>query len=265
MATATGFPDGSEDVPKPAPVLTPTGYALLGLLMFAGRTDTAVTAYELKQRADRTLRYYWVAPAMSQVYSEVNRLVAAGLVAAVPDAAVPDAVAQDAAVPDAATQDAAVPVPAEPPGRRTTRYVITDAGDRALREWLTATPADFPVLKHPVALRLLMGHLSDPATVGALLDDYVAALADRRRDLAGVRELLGDRAEVRYPAMVADWGLAYYDAEARIVAELRERVAADLDGDQRTGTGPGAGPGPGQDAGPGAEPTAGPGAGPGPG
>lgn len=205
MATATGFPDGSAGAPEPTPTLSPTGYALLGLLMFAGRTDTAVTAYELKQRADRTLRYYWVAPAMSQVYTEVNRLVGAGLVAAVD--------------------------PAGPPGRRTTRYVITDAGDAALREWLTRTPADFPVLKHPVALRLLMGHLSDPATVGAMLDDYVAALADRRRDLAGVRELLGDREEVRYPAMVADWGLAYYDAEARIVAELAERVAADLRGD----------------------------------
>lgn len=204
MATATGFPDGSGDGREPSPTLTPTGYALLGLLMFAGRTDTAVTAYELKQRADRTLRYYWVAPAMSQVYSEVNRLVAAGLVAAAD--------------------------PSGPPGRRTTRYVITDAGDAALRAWLTQTPVDFPVLKHPVALRLLMGHLSDPATVGAMLDAYRAALADRRRDLAGVRELLGDREEVRYPAMVADWGLAYYDAEARIVAELAERVAADLEG-----------------------------------
>lgn len=245
MATATGFPDGSGADPGPRPTLTPTGYALLGLLMFAGRTDTAVTAYELKQRADRTLRYYWVAPAMSQVYSEVNRLVAAGLVAAVPDPAVPDP-----AVPDPSVPDPVSPVPVAPPGRRTTRYAITDAGDRVLREWLTATPADFPVLKHPVALRLLMGHLSDPATVGGMLDDYVAALADRRRDLAGVRELLGDRTEVRYPAMVADWGLAYYDAEARIVAELRERVAADLDGEERPGTGPDGGPGAGPDAGP---------------
>jgi DNA-binding PadR family transcriptional regulator len=238
MATATGFPDGSGAVPEPVPALTPTGYALLGLLMFAGRTDTAVTAYELKQRADRTLRYYWVAPAMSQVYSEVNRLVAAGLVAAVPD-------------------------PSGPPGRRTTRYAITDAGDRALREWLTATPADFPVLKHPVALRLLMGHLSDPATVGSMLDDYVAALADQRRDLAGVRELLGDRAEVRYPAMVADWGLAYYDAEARIVAELRDRVAADVDAADPGAADPGAADPGAADPGapdPGAEGRTGPGA-----
>lgn len=205
MAEATGFPDGSGQAPDgtPAPSPTPTGYALLGLLMFAGRTDTTVTAYELKQRADRTLRYYWVAPAMSQVYSEVARLEAAGLVRALPDAA-------------------------GPPGRRTTRYAITDAGDRTLRAWLAETPAEFPVLKHPVALRLLMGHLVDPATVRDMLDDYVAALAERRRDLSGVRDMLGDRAEVRYPAMVADWGLAYYDAEERIVTELRERVVRDL-------------------------------------
>jgi DNA-binding PadR family transcriptional regulator len=197
-------------------VPTPTGYALLGLLMFAGRTDTAVTAYELKQRADRTLRYYWVAPAMSQVYSEVTRLVRAGLVAALPDEE---------------------PEGEAPAGRRPTRYVITDAGERVLRDWLTGTPADFPVLKHPVALRLLMGHLSDPATVQTMLDDYVAALADHRRDLAAVREMLGEREEVRYPAMVADWGLAYYDAEARIVAELRARVAHEPPGDGTPGDG----------------------------
>jgi DNA-binding PadR family transcriptional regulator len=156
---------------------------------------------------------------MSQVYSEVARLEAAGLVRALPD-------------------------PAGPPGRRTTRYAITDAGDRTLRSWLAETPADFPVLKHPVALRLLMGHLVDPATVRDMLDDYVAALAERRQDLSGVRAMLGDRAEVRYPAMVADWGLAYYDAEERIVAELRERVVRDL----------AAGPGPAPGAAPVADP-----------
>jgi DNA-binding PadR family transcriptional regulator len=221
VAEATGFPDGSGQEPDTtaAPAPTPTGYALLGLLMFAGRTDTTVTAYELKQRADRTLRYYWVAPAMSQVYSEVARLEAAGLVRGLPD-------------------------PAGPPGRRTTRYAITDAGDRTLRAWLAETPAEFPVLKHPVALRLLMGHLVEPATVRDMLDDYVAALAERRRDLSGVRDMLGDRAEVRYPAMVADWGLAYYDAEERIVAELRERVVRDL----------AAGPGPAPGAAPVADP-----------
>ena len=45
----------SQDLPV-------TSYALLGLLTFGDE----LTGYELKQRADNTLRFYWVAPAMSQ-------------------------------------------------------------------------------------------------------------------------------------------------------------------------------------------------------
>ena len=45
--------------------LATTSYALLGLLAFGD----GLTGYELKQRADKTLRFYWVSPAMIQVYS----------------------------------------------------------------------------------------------------------------------------------------------------------------------------------------------------
>ena len=47
--------------------LPTTSYALLGLLSFGDE----LTGYELKQRADSTLRFYWVSPAMSQVYTEL--------------------------------------------------------------------------------------------------------------------------------------------------------------------------------------------------
>ena len=63
--------DLSRDLPM-------TAYALLGLLSFGD----SLTGYELKQRADRTLRFYWVSPAMSQVYSELERLHDLGLVRA---------------------------------------------------------------------------------------------------------------------------------------------------------------------------------------
>src|SRR3954454_9825772 len=58
--------------------LPTTSYALLGLLTLGD----GLTGYELKQRADRTLRFYWVAPAMSQVYSELTRLAERGLIKA---------------------------------------------------------------------------------------------------------------------------------------------------------------------------------------
>ena len=60
--------------------LSTTSYALLGLLVFSGPDAPGMTGYELKQRADRTLRFYWVSPAMSQVYSELARLADDGLV-----------------------------------------------------------------------------------------------------------------------------------------------------------------------------------------
>ena len=41
-----------------------------------------------------------------------------------------------------------------------------------------------------------------------------------------MRESLADRPELAYPALVADWGLAYYDSEDAIVAELSERLPA---------------------------------------
>jgi DNA-binding PadR family transcriptional regulator len=173
--------------------LTATSYALLGLLAFGD----GLTGYELKQRADKTLRFYWVSPAMSQVYSDLTRL-------------------EELALVEVSTQSR---------GRRTIRrYHLTDTGSTALREWLVRQPADFPTLKHPVALRLLMGHLIDPGVRRAMLDEYLQALDGRRIELQAVRDSLGDEPAVRFPAMVADWGLDYYASERAMVRELRRRL-----------------------------------------
>jgi DNA-binding PadR family transcriptional regulator len=172
-----------------------TAYALLGLLTFGD----VLTGYELKQRADVTLRFYWVSPAMSQIYSELARLAGLGLVATVDD------------------------------GSGTARYRITDEGRETVRTWMSETPAGFPVLKHPVALRLLMGHLADPATTRAMLEEYVDDLAAARRDLAQVRESLQGRdapgEAFHHPSLVADWGLSHFDSEARIARRTLRRMA----------------------------------------
>lgn len=174
-----------------------TSYALLGLLTFGDQ----LTGYELKQRADNTLRFYWTSPAMSQVYSELARLTEHRLVRA---------------------------LPGEP-----TRYRITAAGRRRLEHWMRTTTAGFPVLKHPVALRLLMGDVVDTEESIAMLEEYAAALATQRAELAAVRAFLAGRDEpgqpFRNPALVAEWGLAYYDSEAaitaRTIAKLRDPAA----------------------------------------
>lgn len=178
--------------------LSTTSYALLGLLAFDEATSTqGLTGYELKQRADRTLRFYWVSPAMSQIYSELSRLHRHDLV---------DTINQKS-------------------GRRTTRhYRITASGHTTLNAWMSTSEVEFPVLKHPFALRLLMGRLMEPADIEAMLEDYLSALVVRRKDLLAVRTMLGDSEELRFPAMVADWGLRYYDSETEIVKDLKRRV-----------------------------------------
>lgn len=184
----------SQDLPV-------TSYALLGLLSFG----EPLTGYELKQRADRTLRFYWTSPAMSQVYSELDRLHRHKLVRL--------------HRPSGATEG------------RGTAYSLNAAGKRALHDWLAAAPVDFPVLKHPVALRLLMGALVEPAVTERLLRDHLDALAAEKAALQEVRISLegadADGEPFRYPALVADWGLSYFAHEEQIIADLLRRLEAD--------------------------------------
>lgn len=188
----------SQDIPV-------TGYAILGLLTFGDE----LTGYEIKQRADLTLRFYWVSPAMSQIYTELRRLTGRGLVSA------------------EARSDG---------GREVTSYAITDAGQAALRGWMEGTPAGFPVLKHTVLLRLLIAHATEPEQTRKMLHDYLGELEEAIDDLAEVRAALrgADRPgdAFRFPSLVADWGLDYFAAETRHA----RRALASLD---ETAPGPG--------------------------
>ena len=186
----------SQDLPV-------TGYAILGLLTFGDE----LTGYEIKQRADVTLRFYWVSPAMSQIYTELRRLTDHGLVRA-----------------DARQEG----------GREVTSYAITEEGQSALKAWMDGTPAGFPVLKHPVLLRLLIGHATEPGSTRRMLHDYLAELDAARDDLGEVREALRGADQpgepFRFPSLVADWGLDYFAAEARHTRRALESLG-ETDGD----------------------------------
>lgn len=178
-----------------------TSYALLGLFTFGeGHRPQQLTGYELKQLADATLRFYWVAPAMSQVYKELSRLADHGLVMP-------------------STDD------------RGTTYAITGAGRSALETWLRSSEPGFSVLKHPIALRLLLGHVVDQDTTLAMLHKHLDALDRERQALLEVREGLrgaGERGQTfRHPSLVADWGLEYFAHERVIIEDLIRRINDD--------------------------------------
>jgi DNA-binding PadR family transcriptional regulator len=174
--------------------LPTTSFALLGLLVPVG--ETGMTGYELKQRADFTLRYYWVSPVMSQIYSELHRLSLLGYVTEV---------------------DSEAP----------TRYRITADGHRVLTTWMLESGVGFPLLKHPVALRLLMGRMTNPTHLREMLSQYLDDLVAHRADLQSVRTMLEGMDDARYAALVADWGLAHYDSETAIVSSLRDKIDGD--------------------------------------
>jgi DNA-binding PadR family transcriptional regulator len=179
-------PDLGPDAP------TPTGYTLLGLLSF-GRE---LSGYELKQMAEN-LRFFWSAPAMSQVYREVERLAAAGLVA------------QRSVVRD---------------GTRSTKvYRLTAEGDAAVRAWL-ASPPEPPVLRHPVALRVFFGHLLAPDDLRAAIEAHRAWCDQMLAELGAVRSGLGDDERFRYAALVAEWGLGYFRGERAAAAGVAKAM-----------------------------------------
>lgn len=188
-----GLPEGNigwaamAAAADPAPdAPTQTGYTLLGLLSF-GRE---LSGYELKQMAEN-LRFFWSAPAMSQVYREVERLAAAGLVA------------QRSVVRD---------------GTRSTKvYRLTAEGDAAVRAWL-ASPPEPPVLRHPVALRVFFGHLLAPDDLRAAIEAHRAWCDRMLAELGAVRSGLGDDERFRYAALVAEWGLGYFRGERAAAA-----------------------------------------------
>lgn len=193
----------------PPPDLTASGAAVLSLLAFG-----EASGYELRTRADATLRFFFAAPAMSQIYAELDRLAAAGLVAS---------------------------REAQRPGSRPGRvWRLTAKGRRRLARWAAEEPVPPPVYRDHLALRLMLGALVDPERLGQMVDEQRARIEADRADLQAVADGLDpDDPEVAHPALVAEWGLATYDAELAALTRVRERLASvprpTAEGDAATG------------------------------
>ena len=164
-------------------VLPNTAYAILGLLTF-GRE---LSGYDVKKWADASLRFFWWAPATSHIYRELARLEDLGLVTS-------------RAAPDAE--------------RRKRLYRITDAGRDAAAEWVTAPVADPIVVKHPVALRLWLGHLGDPERLRAMLEEHRVEARRLLREIDRSITASSEAATMEYPRIVLEWMRAIYAADA---------------------------------------------------
>jgi DNA-binding PadR family transcriptional regulator len=172
-----------------------TAHAALVLLALG-----PASGYELKQRADNTLRFFFASPAMSQIYAELDRLTEAGLVA------------------DHRERRG---------GERETRvFSLTPDGRAELRRWLAADPVPSTVFKSHLALRLVVGYLADPDRVRTDIAAERERVRAETEALVKVATALDPTdPELGWARLVADWGLRYF---ADTVAQLDD-LAVRLD------------------------------------
>jgi DNA-binding PadR family transcriptional regulator len=168
--------------------LTATECAVLGLL-----TKREGSGYDLAKKAEASVGYVW-APARSQIYAVLPRLVRAGL-------------AKSRKVTQSGRPDKQV-------------YRITREGRDALREWLESSEDS----EDTFLLRVFFGDL--------MSREALAALVERRRDLARGRlaefREIERRAPDPHPYLTLRWGLAHQRALIRWADEvLRELEQGD--------------------------------------
>jgi DNA-binding PadR family transcriptional regulator len=151
--------------------LTPTGRVILGMIAL-GRT----TGYDIKQLVDKSTRHFWAA-SYGQIYPELQRLEEQGLVRGRPEPS---------------------------GGRARTVYELTDAGERALVEWLRSDEQLAYELRDEGMLKLFFSDIAPEATIENVR--AMRAMYERKHaQLAALREKAGDMR--RGPALTLEIGL----------------------------------------------------------
>lgn len=118
--------------------LPQTSFAVLGMLGF-----NPMSGYDLKQFADKSIGHFYWSPAKSQIYAELRRLTAAGLVTE-------KHVEQDGR-----------------PDKRV--YALTSEGRETLASWIENSEFEQDVFKSNLMLRVFFGKSADPDSLIRLL------------------------------------------------------------------------------------------------
>jgi hypothetical protein len=95
-----------------------------------------------------------------------------------------------------------------------------------LRRWLADDPLPPTVFKSQLAMRLVVGHLADPARMRAdIATERERTLAEREALEKVALELDPAEPELGWARLVADWGLRYF---ASMIEQL-DALAGELD------------------------------------
>ncbi|WP_137723967.1 PadR family transcriptional regulator [Prescottella subtropica] len=176
------------------PQLPATSWAVLGMLTLG----EGLTGYDLKKWADWSFGYFYWSPSTSQVYGELKKLEAAGLVSS-------EQVCE--------------------PGERGRRvYRITGPGTRAVRNWSRDAPVEQPVLKHGLLLRMWMGHLNEPEHLKELVRAHIENMETLRERAAMHAANATREPSWAYSKMSLKWAERYYRAEIDLARQMLDDI-----------------------------------------
>ena len=165
---------------------------MLGLLSHGPRSG-----YDLKKAVESSVGYFW-APAKSQIYAVLPRLVQSGYASV-------RRVAQDQR-PDKSV------------------YRLTRAGRAALKEWIEETPMPPDPGRNPLLIKLFFGDIVAPEVL-------VRHIRQRRQEAEELRSILQE-IEARsdpshlHSALTRGWGLEYTKAFIRWAKQAERQLAA---------------------------------------
>jgi DNA-binding PadR family transcriptional regulator len=185
--------DGEAPTAKAAPAAT--SWAILAILSY----EDELSGYDVKKVTEWSIRYFYWSPQFSQIYAELKKLEKLGLVTSRVD---------------------------HDNGARSRRlYKITVAGLEAVTRWANDSPAEPPMLKHSVLLRVAFGHLAGAAKLKELLQEHVEFADSMQRQAAHDARGAETLDAWAYPRLALQWASRYYACER----ELALQMIKDLD------------------------------------
>jgi PadR family transcriptional regulator, regulatory protein AphA len=171
--------------------LTATEAALLGLLRHG-----EMSGYDLRKLVERSVGYYWT-PAKTQIYSSLPRLVEAGFAT-----------------------------------RRTVRqterpdkhlYSITDAGRKAVVDWIVKAPLDAGLGRNVLLLKLGLADENQAAALATQVQERRAEIERLREELIELDAAGGDQ-DPPFEHLTRRYGFFHVDTLGRWLDEVAEAL-----------------------------------------
>jgi PadR family transcriptional regulator AphA len=173
--------------------LSTTSYLVLGMIALRGPS----TPYDLKRAVGHSVGYFWHFP-HAQLYSEPDRLAGLGL----------------------------LELEVEERGRRRKTYSLTDAGSKALREWLASPTHEHFQMRDIAELKLFFNEAGDPANIAALAQAQIKQHEERIGIYEDMVARFGSEPSLRPRMITLELGLEMEHAALRFWNAL---VDDDLD------------------------------------